>query len=120
MAYCKPQWVSDYVYAQWTRRVAKLNEAASVIGVPKPSAWRLLSVIRGVAKWSISVIEPPSGDPHSATIIDSNGQGILDVSVYRTNVSIEVSDEEFAASYMVPPPAADWAAIQIDGIQVKF
>ena len=120
MAYCKPQWVSDYVYAQWTRRVAKLNEAASVIGVPKPSAWRLLSVIRGVAKWSISVIEPPSGDPHSATIIDSNGQGILDVSVYRTNVSIEASDEEFAASYMVPQPAADWAAIQIDGIQVKF
>jgi hypothetical protein len=120
MAYCKPQWVSDYVYAQWTRRVAKLNEAASVIGVPKPSSWRLLSIIRGVAKWSISVIEPPSGDPHSATIINSNGQGILDVSVYRTNVSIEAADEEFAASYMVPSPEADWAAIQIDGIQVKF
>ena len=120
MAYCEPQWVSDYVYAQWTRRVAKLNNSALMLGVPSPSEWRLLTIIRGVAKWSVKVIEPPSGEPHSATIIDSNGEGILDVSVYRTNVSIEAANEEFAASYMVPVPATNWAAIQIDGIQVKF
>jgi hypothetical protein len=120
MAYCEPRWVSDYVYAKWTDRVTLLNAAALMLRAALPRQWRILNVINGVAKWSVEVTEPPAGVPESATVIDSSGQSILETSVYRTNLSIEMPSELRGASYMVPVPTVNWAAIQINDIRIAF
>jgi hypothetical protein len=122
MAYCTPQWVSDYVYSKWTDRVATLNGQPYMIGVAESSAWRVLNVIGNTARWGISIIEPEpaSGDPVGATVLDAQDQMIQEITVYRTNISIDGPLEQTGASYMIPMPASNWASIQIGDLKMAF
>jgi hypothetical protein len=122
MAYCTPQWVSDYVYSKWEDRVATLNGAASMIGAAEPGTWRVLNVFGTTARWGQPVIypEPASGDPEGASVFDAQGQAIQEITVYRTNISIDGPIAESGASYMIPEPADNWASIQIGDLSMPF
>ncbi len=122
MAYCTPQWVSDYVYSKWTDRVATLNGQPFLLGVAESSAWRVLNVFGNMAQWGIPVIdpEPASGDPEGATVLDAQDQIIQEITVYRTNISIDGPTEQAGASYMIPEPASNWASIQIGDLKMAF
>ena len=121
MAYCTPQWVSDYVYSKWEDRVATVNGAASMIGV-EASAWRVLYVVDGVAHWGQPIVYPevPSGDAESAAALDLEGQTVQEITVYRTNISVDAPNAVSAASYMIPEPANYWSYVQIGDIVAKF
>lgn len=122
MAYCTPQWVSDYVYAQWEDRAATLNRKTLVMGAAEAALWRVLNVVGGRASWGhpIGYPEPPSGDPEGATVLDAQGHAIQETTVYRTPISIDSTEATSAASYMIPEPADSWDAIQIADITAHF
>ena len=122
MAYCTPQWVSDYVYSKWEDRVATLNGSALLIGGAEAGTWRVLNVVENSAQWGqpIEYPEPPSGDPFGATVLDADGQAIQEITVYRTNIAIDSPSATSAASYMIPEPADYWDSIQIGNLVMKF
>jgi hypothetical protein len=117
MAYCDPVWVSDYVYSQFADRIASLNGAPMWLGVDAASTWRVLDVINGRATWGVPLTDPvpPSGIPESGTILDSAGNALLEVTVYRTNIS-----DGRGAMYLVPEPSATWAGLSIGSTYVAF
>ncbi len=113
MGYCKNQWVSDYVYRFLTDRVAFLNGNAKEL--PPPGGMHhylfLLTDITG-PRWGLDRPDPryPSGDPEQANILDTAGNVIANVTVYRTPF-----DHLGGGLLLVPDPEPGWHAIQIKG-----
>ncbi len=122
MAYCAPQWVSDYVYSKWEDRVATVNKNPAMMGAVEPGLWRVLNVIDNVAQWGQPSVypEPPSGDPETATVLDADGHVIQETTVYRTAISIDSPDVVTAASYMIPEPQDTWDSILVADTVAKF
>jgi hypothetical protein len=117
MAYCDPVWVSDYVYSQFADRIATLNGAPMWLGADAASTWRVLDVVNGRATWGVPLTDPvpPSGIPESGTILDAAGNALLEVTVYRTNIS-----DGRGAMYLVPEPSDSWAGLSIGSTYVTF
>lgn len=122
MAYCTPQWVSDYVYSKWEDRVATVNGNLSLMGAEEEGLWRVLNVVGNVAQWgkAIGYPEPPSGDPEGALVLDVQGQVIQEITVYRTDVTIDSPAPLTAASYMIPEPEDPWDSIVIADVTATF
>jgi hypothetical protein len=122
MAYCSPQWVSDYVYSKWEDRVATINRNPSAMGATEAGLWRVLNIVGNATQWGQPVTdpEPASGDPETATVFDARGQAIQETTVYRTDIAIDSPDPVTAASYMIPEPADSWDSILIADVMAKF
>jgi hypothetical protein len=122
MAYCTPQWVSDYVYSKWEDRVAAINKNPSVMGAAEAGLWRVLSIVGNEVQWGQPVTdpEPPSGEPESATVLDVYGRVIQETTVYKTPIAIDSPEAVTAASYMIPEPAGSWDSVLIGDIVAKF
>jgi hypothetical protein len=122
MAYCTPQWVSDYVYSKWEDRVATVNGNPSIMGAVEEGLWRVLNVVNNVPRWGIAVgyPEPPSGEPEGALVLDLDGQVIQEITVYRTEITIDSPEALTAASYMIPEPADTWDSVVIADVTATF
>jgi hypothetical protein len=117
MAYCTPVWVSDYVYSKLADRVAALNGSAMLQGSDAVATWRVLDVVGGRATWGTPITDPAPafGEPASGTVLDRNGGTLLEISVYRTNMS-----NGLGAMYLVPEPATNWASLRIGSTSIAF
>jgi hypothetical protein len=115
MAYCSPQWVSDYVYKEMATRIITLNGARIAI-TEAESTWRVALETSGKLRWGIPITEPvaPEGEPVAATVLDAQGTAAAQITVYRTGTS------HGGASYMVPDPQAGWATLQIGSSTLAF
>jgi hypothetical protein len=114
MAYCKDQWVSDYVFRLFTDRVAYLNGARREIPPPggmQHFRFMLVDEVSG-PRWGVERRAPryPTGTPELSTILDASGAAIASVTVYRTP-----TDHLAGALLLVPVPAPDWHSIQVAG-----
>jgi hypothetical protein len=118
MAYCSPQWVSDYVYAKQASRIAQLNGATMLWDSAVVSTWQILDVVNGKATWGPAIAdpEPAFGEAETATVYDVSGTAISDVVVYRS----DVGDIDGASMYLVPTPQLNWATLRIGGTHVAF
>ena len=107
MAYCSPQWISDYVYRELADRIVALNGAFIISGPAR--TWRI--VIEGPSGlwWGTPVTDPipAEGEPVAARVLDASGNTIVQITGYRTPTSIGT------AFYMVPDPQPGWFAIAI-------
>jgi hypothetical protein len=115
MAYCSPQWVSDYVYKKMATRISTLNGAR--IAMPEAeSTWRVALETGGNLRWGIAITEPapPEGEPLAATVLDAQGASVAQITVYRTRTS------HGGASYMVQDPQVGWATLQIGSSTLSF
>lgn len=88
MSYCNPTWVSDYVYAELAEFSQGLNERALqnfIVGTP--TTWRSM-LLRGdePPTWGLTreLLREPEGLPETAYVVDSFGQVVETVTVYRT------------------------------------
>jgi hypothetical protein len=114
MAYCSPQWVSDYVYTELAARIVALNGAFIVVGPAR--TWRMaLEGARGLW-WGTPVTDPipAEGDPVPARVLDAAGMTFAQTSAYRTPTSAGT------AFYLVPDPEPGWAAIAIGEQKLAF
>jgi hypothetical protein len=118
MAYCSPQWVSDYVYAKQADRIAQLNGVTAMFGTETISQWNILDVINGRANWGPELTEPEPafGEAEAATVLDRSGAVLEQVVVYRS----DVGDLEGSMMYLVPRPLPTWATLRIGTIQIAF
>jgi hypothetical protein len=115
MAYCTPTiWVSDYVFKELADRIIALAGARIVAGPER--TWRILLENPGKIRWGIPVTSPipAEGEPAMATVLDSLGATVAQISVYRTPTSVA------GAIYMVPDPEPGWAAIEVGGRTLAF
>ena len=114
MAYCSPQWVSDYVYKKLGSRIIALNGARIVTGPER--TWRMAFETSAGLWWGTPVTDPipAEGEPVAARVLDATGATIAQITVYQTFTSIET------AFYMVPDPEAGWAAIAIGEAKLAF
>jgi hypothetical protein len=114
MGYCNNKWISDYTYDGLLTRVATVNGAPMSVSIPLELVhpWRILLVDAKGPRWGIPVNDPaaPAGVAEMADVLDSAGQVIGKVQVFRTELS-DVS----AFSFEVPPPEAGWHAVQVQG-----
>jgi hypothetical protein len=122
MAYCEPQWVSDFVYSKWEDRVATVNKNLSVTGALEAGLWRVLNVVNDLAEWGQPIVypEPASGDPEAATVLDVFGHAIREITVYRTGIAIDSPDVVTAVSYMIPEPEDSWDSVLIADTLARF
>ncbi len=116
MSYCSPQWTSDYTYQAMADRIARLNgEVGMNVTTLSDTAerWRVLLGNGGRLHWGIPYREekPPYGAPEPARILGADGAVITTTTVYATPTTLGSSK-----SYLVPPPASGWTAIEIDGV----
>jgi hypothetical protein len=113
MGYCNNKWMSDYTYDGITTRVAAVNGVADVYTPDYALArWRVLLVDERGPRWGIPIADevPAEGDPAPATIFDSTGAELTNVTVYQTAIG------DLAASmYMVPEPQPGWYAVAVAG-----
>jgi hypothetical protein len=113
MGYCSNKWVSDYTYDALANRVATVNNAPAFYAPPEfLGFWRVLLVDSAGPRWGNPVTELslPSGAPELADILDSAGNLLEEVAVYRT----EIADID-GASIMVPEPQPGWHAVRVPG-----
>src|SRR5690606_25647476 len=112
MGYCEDKWVSDYNYNNFMERVSILNGATSFINPNPVGAWQVIVTSAFGLSWGV----PPRGEvvavgvPEAARILDSIGDEIAQVTVYRA-----LMDHLNASSVMVPTPEPGWHAIVLDG-----
>jgi hypothetical protein len=118
MAYCSPQWVSDYTYAKQAARIAQLNGATMMWDNATVSTWKILDVVNGKATWGPDIVEPESafGEAEIGTVHDAFGKPLDDVLVYRS----DVGDIDGAMMYLVPTPQMNWATLRIGSLQVAL
>ena len=117
MAYCSPQWVSDYVYKELADRIIALEGAHMVQGTGAAQTWRMLmESSSGAIAWGTPVKDPiaAEGAPTAASVLDAQGTTIAQITVYRTPTSMG------GAFYMVPNPQPGWAAVAIGGRTLAF
>jgi hypothetical protein len=114
MAYCSPQWVSDYIYKKLGTRIIALNGAFIVTGPAR--TWRMAFETPIGLWWGTPVTDPipAEGDPVAARVLDAAGATIAPITVYRTLTSIET------AFYMVPDPEPGWATLAIGDARLAF
>lgn len=115
MSYCNPQWASDYTFQGFLERIALLNGATSA-SVLAPSAaaqtWRVLLVEGENRRWGNPIEKPmvPAGAAMPARVVDSLGNPVSDITVYRVPVSLPGH-----ATVLVPEPQPGWFAVEVDG-----
>jgi hypothetical protein len=113
MGYCSTQWVSDYTYGGIATRVATVN-GVTMIYTPAYalSRWRIMLVGQHGPRWAAPITEEiaAEGDPEPATIYDSTGAALADVTVYRTAIA-----DSPTSMYMVPEPQPGWYAVAVAG-----
>jgi hypothetical protein len=113
MGYCKNQWISDYTYGLLADRIAFLN--GNQRELPPPGGMQhflfLLTDVKG-PRWGLDRPNPryPSGDPELADVLDSDGNVIASITVYRTPM-----DHLGGALLLVPDPEPGWHAVRIQG-----
>jgi hypothetical protein len=114
MAYCSPQWISDYVFKKLGDRIIALSGALIITGPAR--TWRMAFESSIGLWWGTPVTDPipAEGDPVAARVLDAAGTAIAQITVYRTPTSIET------AFYMVPDPEPGWAAIAIGEARLAF
>jgi hypothetical protein len=112
MAYCNGPWVSDYTYAALLERILVINENLAVLNPNPVAEWRVIVQSFEGLFWGVEPSEPvaPEGEPESATIVDSQGAAIAQVTVYRSRMA-----HLGGASLMVPEPQPGWHAIALQG-----
>jgi hypothetical protein len=114
MGYCSNVWLSEYTYGGLTDRVALVNGNKSVVlSADALQTWRVLIVggSRG-ARWGVPISTPslPEGTAVTARVLDSAGNFVQEITVYRTEIS-----DSGAASVMVPEPKPDWSGVELPG-----
>jgi hypothetical protein len=114
MAYCSPQWVSDYVFKELADRIVALDSSEILAGPAR--TWRMAFESSSGIRWGTPVTDPipAEGQPMAASVLDAQGRTIAETTVYRTPTSTG------GAIYMVPDPASGWAAITIGGRGLAF
>jgi len=116
MGYCNNVWLSEYTYGGITDRVASLNgnngSPAKVLNAAALQPWRVLLLGSQGPHWGAPITRPSlaEGTPVRAQILNSKGDLLTEIEVYRT----EVSDSS-SAVVLVPEPKADWSAVQMPG-----
>jgi hypothetical protein len=114
MGYCDPKWSSAYTYKGLLDRIVLVNQ---IDGVPPQeelpvALWRVLIVDGKGARWSVPFDEPGEsyGEKELAEILDTNGQVITQVEVFRTSLS-----EDSGATILIPPPEPGWYSVRVSG-----
>ena len=115
MTYCEPVWFSDYTYKQVAQRVAQVNgqQLLRRQGALPQASWQvLIASPNAAARWGHPYVgRAPSRAPEAALVLDTAGNPLASVNVFRVATSAR-----HATSFIVPSPASDWAAIQIQGL----
>jgi hypothetical protein len=115
MGYCRPQWISDYTYKAFMKRIAALNTTMTSVYVPAAdiALWRVMLLDTYGPHWGIPFSRPlpPYGEPETVTVLDQSGNVIKTVVGYRTLIS----GDQDAAMVLVPPPETGWYAVRAEG-----
>jgi hypothetical protein len=114
MGYCRPQWISDYTFKAFTKRVAAINSASYELrNTALQAKWRVLLLDSSGAHWGIPYDQPgdPYGQAEDVIIFDAAGSVVKKVTGYRTLIA----GDENAAMVLIPEPEAGWAAVQAEG-----
>ena len=120
MGYCSNVWLSEYTYGALTDRVALVNGIKSqVLDAAALHTFRVLLVggTKG-PRWGVPITTPSlaEGTPVPARVLDSAGNLLEEITVYRTEIS-----DSGSASIMVPEPKQGWSGVQLTGTGVvKF
>jgi hypothetical protein len=113
MGYCDQQWVSDYTYRGFIERIASLNGLPRRIVDPERiDAFQVMLVDAEGPRWSLPFKQPAEayGEPELAEVLGADGELVDYTTVYRTEIS-----HQGGSIVLVPPPAADWHFIALQG-----
>ena len=122
MGYCSNVWLSEYTYGAIMDRLAQVN--GNQIQVQSAAALQTFRVLlvggslgQKSARWGVPITTPslPEGTAVSARVLDSAGNLLEEITVYRTEMG-----DSGAASIMVPEPKSAWSAIDVMGTVAAF
>jgi hypothetical protein len=114
MGYCDQQWVSDYTYRGFIDRIAALNgQPLRVVAPERIDAWQVMLVDGEGPRWSLPFkkVGEAYGEAELAEVLGADGTALEYVTVYRTEIS-----DGGGSIILVPPPAADWHFIAVQGV----
>lgn len=114
MGYCEPKWSSAYTYKAIMDRIVVVNQ---IDGFPPQSElpvarYQVMIVDAEGPRWSVPFDDPAQayGESELAEILDTNGQVISVVEVFRTTLS-----EDSGSIILIPPPEPGWYAVRVEG-----
>ncbi|HMJ14000.1 MAG TPA: M66 family metalloprotease, partial [Polyangiaceae bacterium] len=113
MGYCNNKWISDYTYKAITQRVATVNGALSVIEDSALIAnWQVMLIEPPASRWGLPFETPatPFGQAEAADVLDTSGNVVQQITVYRTEAS-----DIGSFTVLVPPAQSSWHAVRVNG-----
>jgi hypothetical protein len=120
MAYCWPQWVSDYTYRGLIDRIAVVNNrpqaSALRLGVSPPPlpevVWRSAWFDGTAARWAVPIRAASLPDLERVPLVILSATGAPLATAHGYEIAVEDSTRSLV---LIPPPEPSWSGVMIDG-----